>query len=613
MALGSIDAAGIVSQLMEIERQPLAALEKRKSAAQNAVTTLTKLKTAVDQLQAAAAKLAQPTGVARYLATSSHEAVATASVSGTGSVGALTFRVVRLAAAAGTRSATVADRSTEVTTAQRLAVGAGTQALGVASVRAADTAATGSYQVTTKAATGSGVQLQGKGLPGVPVTVTAGDNQFTMLVDGQFKQVSIEPGTYADESAVQVAVQAAVTAAGIDAAVSIDDGALTFTGGAVTSLGLVAGGPAALGLDAATVTGGASVAVNGSVTAIADTVTSGAVTVAAGAGELTLNLSGAIRDGSTTVKVVDTGDRSLGAVAQAIAGANAGVSASAVNTGSGWLLQLNSNVTGTDGNVAIDLSAFTLGGWESTGAATNALIEIGSGDGAYTVEASGNTFTDVLSGVTITVKAVSDDPVTISVAQNHAALADDVAALVSQVNAILGQIKSATAYTVETGTGGPLVGDSSIRRLAAELTSALSGVVGSYADGRVPGSYGIELNKDGTFTFDKAKFTAALDADPALANELLVGTAGAPGVGARIEALSRELVHWERGLLTNTTKSAQDRVTRFTKQIERLEDRLSVREVNMMRQWASLQTLLANMENQNSWLSNALAGLSASA
>ena len=68
-----------------------------------------------------------------------------------------------------------------------------------------------------------------------------------------------------------------------------------------------------------------------------------------------------------------------------------------------------------------------------------------------------------------------------------------------------------------------------------------------------------------------------------------------------------------RGAVAQAGLAAADELKELRKQIERLEDRLSVREVNMMRQWASLQTLLANMENQNSWLSNALAGLSASA
>ncbi|HWL44709.1 MAG TPA: flagellar filament capping protein FliD [Ilumatobacter sp.] len=612
MNLGGIDAQSIVSQLMALERQPLNALNTRKQSAQTAVNTLNALKTAITSIQTAAGKLATSGGVARYAATVSNPDAIAANVTGTAGAGSLTFQVLSLAGSAATRSGTVANQNVPITAAARLAVAAGTQAMGISSVRAADTTATGSYGVTTTAAAGAGVQLVAKAAVDAPVTITAGDNAFTMLVDGQFRAVTIDAGTYTDASAVAAAVQSAVTAAGIDATVGVESGALSFTGGAVTSLGIVAGGSAlgALGLSSgATVVGGAAVEINGSVTAVDASVASGTLTVAAGTSTLDLNLGGAIQTGQATVKVVDTGDQSLAAVASAISAANGGVSASAVNTGSGWLLQLGSNVTGTDGNLAIDLDVLTLSGWQSTGSAANAVIQVGEGPGAYTVEAQGNTFTDLISGVTLTAKAVTTGPVTVTVGQNNAAVADDVEALVNQVNSVLGQIKTATAWNPATKTGGPLLGDSSIRRLAAELTSALSGVVGDVATGRVPGTYGIDLQKDGTFAFDKAKFSAALDADPALAGELLSGSDTVPGVASRLDKLAAELVHWEQGLLTTTTKAAESRITRFTEQIERLEDRLAIRETNMARQWSALQSLLAQMQNQGTWLESQLATL----
>lgn len=613
MTVGSIDVDSIVKQLMAIERQPLTVLNSRKATAQTAVNTLNTIKTAVSSIQTAAAKLGTSSAVARYTATSSNPDAVAARVTGTAGAGSLTFRVISLAGSAATRSGTVADGTVQVTDALRLAVAAGTSAQGISSIRASDTTSTGTYSLRTTAAVGSGVQLVGRTTPGVPMTVTGGDNSFTMLVNGAFTEVTIAPGTYGDASEVASAVQAAVTAAGLDVTVGLDGGALSFTGGgSVTSLGVASGGSALTGLGLAgglNVTGGAGVESNGATTAIAASVASGPVTIAAGGTAFDLNLAGPLTTGQNTVKVVDTGDRSLSAVASAISSASAGVSASAVNTGSGWLLQLGSNVSGTGGNIGIDMSALTLTGWADTGTAQNAVIQVGDGPGAYTVTAQGNTFTDVVAGVTITARQVTADPVTISVERNNSAVVDDVAALVSSVNHVLAQIKNATRWDPSTKTGGPLLGDSAVRRLAADVNSALSGIVGDYASGHVPGAYGIELQKDGTFKFDTAKFTAALEANPALADELLVGTTAAPGVAARLDKLSTELVHWETGLLTNTTKSAQDRITRFNEQIDRLTDRLQIRETNMYRQWASLSSMLGQMQNQGTWLQGQLANL----
>ncbi len=93
-----------------------------------------------------------------------------------------------------------------------------------------------------------------------------------------------------------------------------------------------------------------------------------------------------------------TGDRSLASVAAAINGANAGANAAAIKVADGaWILQLSSSRSGTDNAMALDATVFAgVGGLLQTSGAQDAQITIGTGPGAYSVAASGNTFTDVL-------------------------------------------------------------------------------------------------------------------------------------------------------------------------------------------------------------------------
>ena len=85
----------------------------------------------------------------------------------------------------------------------------------------------------------------------------------------------------------------------------------------------------------------------------------------------------------------------------------------------------------------------------------------------------------------------------------------------------------------------------------------------------------------------------------------------APGIAGRVAEVADRMTRADVGILDTAGDAAARRVDGFNDQIERFEDRLFVRETNMRRQWANLQTLLANLQNQGTWLSGQLAGLNA--
>ena len=262
--------------------------------------------------------------------------------------------------------------------------------------------------------------------------------------------------------------------------------------------------------------------VDGTTTTVAHAEAGQAVAVGTGSGTLDVTLSGGLRVGDTTVKTVSTGTRSLADVAAAINGANGGVSAAAVKVSDGaWRLQLSSRTTGDAGRIAVDTSIFTgLGGMIESSAAQNAQITIGSGPGAYQVEAAGNTFSNVMGGISLTAKSVSATAVTVDVTRNDDSVATDIANLIGAANTIIADIKVQTRFDSTTGTSGVLAGNSAIRRLADQVRSALGaqveGLAGTATNG-LSSALGIQLTREGSFTFDKSKFLAVLADDPAAA------------------------------------------------------------------------------------------------
>lgn len=520
MEIAGIDAASIVDQLMEIERFPLNALETRKTAAQTAADAIARITSSVRAYLGAAEKLSGLSKFDRTSSTVSLPDLVSATTGPNATTGSLTFTVDRLARAQGLRTSnTVASDSVAITSDSLLAVAAGTNQLGVASVRAGTGLAAGTVELTVSQAS-TAASATGTSALAASTVIDGTNDSLDLTVNGVAHTITLAAGTY-DQAGLAGAVQSALDTAGVAATASVSGGSLVLattregsaadlqvTGGtALTPLGLSVDASAHVGTDGV-------FDVGGTLTTVTSIEAGGSVAVDTGAGTLDVTLAGGMRVASRTVDIVDVGGGSLAEVTNAINGAKNGVSAAAVKVADGqWLLQLNATATGVDGQISIDSAVFgAVGGTVETSAAENAQITIGSGAGAYSIESAGNTFTNVVGGVTLTAKKASTDLVTVTVARDDDAIAKDVAGLVSAANDLLGIIKVQTRTDPAAGTKGALAGNATIRALADQIRSALADSVSGL--GYLPYEVGIERDRSGGITFDQDKFLETLRNDP---------------------------------------------------------------------------------------------------
>ncbi|WP_420452518.1 flagellar filament capping protein FliD [Ilumatobacter sp.] len=528
MNIGGLDANQIVTDLMQIERIPLAALEARKTKAQEASRAIGALRSSMEAFRLTSLKLATSSAFGRHTTSVSDPAAVTATVTSTASVGSLTFTVQQLASNHGLRSSgTVAARNLPVTTQQTIAFSSNTRQLGIASVRAGAGLGAGSHQLSVVQESDP-ARLTATTAAAAVTTITAANDTVSLQVDGVAVDLTLSAGSYtAAELAAHVDEQ--LRTQGIAASGSLDsDGRLRIAG---TSSGsgatlAVTGGTArtdlGLGLDSASGSDGI-IDVDGTRTTVTNATVGGTISVGTGSGSIDLTIGGPLRIGDAiTVTAVDVGTGSLEDVAAAITGSRAGVSAAAVRVdASDWRLQLGSTTSGSTGEIAIDATVFDrIGGLVESSAARNAVVTIGEGAGAYDVEASGNTFTDVLAGVSFTAKRTTGSPVTIGVARDDESLAGDMSKLVEAANKLLAEIKVQTRYDVANKTKGALADNSSIRRLADQIRQALGRPVDGVT-GILGSDIGIQSTRDGTFTFDRATFLTAMEERPAEVERLL--------------------------------------------------------------------------------------------
>ena len=318
-----------------------------------------------------------------------------------------------------------------------------------------------------------------------------------------------------------------------------------------------------------------------------------------------------IRDANgVTVGSVTPASGSLSDVVAAINGASAttGVKAVAVQVApSVYRLQLSSTTVGAQSAFSVnDEFAASAGIGVSLQAATDAVVHIGPAVGGYDVTSSSNTFSGVMPGVTFTVTKPDVD-VTISTARDSGALADKVQAFVDAANAALAEVARQTGYDATAKKGGPLLGDAGVRSLQSNTLSNVSQSVvlaaGPPATSVSPAVAGIETDRNGKLTFDRAAFLSLLASDPAQAKTVTQAVAG------RVATVAAGASDKATGTITNAIQGRNDLVKELTDRIAGWDDRLALREATLKRTFSAMEVTLSGLKSQSSWLAGQIASL----
>jgi flagellar hook-associated protein 2 len=226
----------------------------------------------------------------------------------------------------------------------------------------------------------------------------------------------------------------------------------------------------------------------------------------------------------------------------------------------------------------------------------------------------------VLAGTTFTVSKAGESA-SISVTSNPSAVTTAVNALVSAANSTLKVIASyATASGDDADTDGILAGDYSMKQLKSSVLDAVTQAVG----GKSAASAGLEVDRYGAITFNSTTFTAALKANPAGIQAIFQGAVGAgtdnvadtvddvastDGIAARLAVLAADASDKVNGSLTVMAKGQTDRAKDLKAQISDWDTRLALRQSTLTAKFTAMESALATLSSQGSWLSSQIDGL----
>jgi flagellar hook-associated protein 2 len=315
-----------------------------------------------------------------------------------------------------------------------------------------------------------------------------------------------------------------------------------------------------------------------------------------------------IKVGSTTTTIPVGGTGTLDDAVKAINASDVKVTASTVQVAPGqYALQLTADESG----LAASFEASAGSGFKVTSQGADAKLTVGTTADALQISSPTNTFTGLLSGLTLTVSK-PENGVTIGVAADPQAIAGKVKTLVDAINSALSGIDTYSA--ADGGATAVLKGDSGLMNLSSRLLTAVSDAVG----GSSPVGANIQLNKDGTVRFDETEFVKQLKADPALVQRLVSGvpasggTAAVQGVAQRVLDLAKSATDTTTGTLVTLAKGRDELAKDIQERIDDWDLRLAMRKETLSRQFTAMETALSSMKNQSTWLAGQLNSLPSS-
>lgn len=260
-----------------------------------------------------------------------------------------------------------------------------------------------------------------------------------------------------------------------------------------------------------------------------------ATSTAIGSGTLTIQF-GTYSGGAFTLNpdkaaqtiAIDAGQSSLAGVRDALNAANAGVSASIVNDGSGNRLVIASKDSGAANALKITVADDDLANTDNAGlsqlaydaatggttnlaqtvTAQNAVVVI---DG-ISISKPSNAISDAIEGVTLNLlKPNTPSTATLTVSRDTAGVQASVESFVKAYNDLQKTVADLSKYDPATRKSSTLTGDATVRSVQTQLRAVFNATLPTAGGGlSALSDIGIAFQKDGTLKLDSTKLNAVL-------------------------------------------------------------------------------------------------------
>jgi flagellar hook-associated protein 2 len=316
--------------------------------------------------------------------------------------------------------------------------------------------------------------------------------------------------------------------------------------------------------------------------------------------------------GATAVDIDVTATDTLADVRDKINAAGGGVTAMIMTDATGSRLLMRSNTTGA-------ASAFRTSGMAafaydpSAGVTTMTKTETAA-DAVATVNglpvtSASNTLANVVDGLTMTLTAPTTAPLTVTVATDTTALKKLITDFAAAYTAVNKLIADDTKYDPVGKVGGILQGDSAATGVQRQLRTLIGQVSGASAAFPRLSDIGLQLQADGSMNVKDSTLSNALnnvaELKKAFSNSDVLDPSQ-DGFGKRFRVITGALLGID-GALTTRADGLAKQLQRNQKDQDNLNVRLDGIEARMRAQYTALDTVMAQLNGQSSYITQQLA------
>jgi flagellar hook-associated protein 2 len=295
--------------------------------------------------------------------------------------------------------------------------------------------------------------------------------------------------------------------------------------------------------------------------------------------------------------------------------AGSGVQASLLNTGAAGapLTIVVQGKSGLDNAITLASDKPAQLGFTELTPAANARFKVNG----LTIERPSNTVTDAIEGLSLDLRSVTQNAVTVSTKPDPTAVLENVRTFVATYNAVSDFLRKATGPKIKDDpVAGSLQNDSAARSISSRLRAAVMAEYNAQPSAVTRlSTLGITFDRNGTLTFDdESRFTAAFEEMPEDVIKLLSNGAPTPyvtsglqsGVAGDIAVMSYQMASTARGTLPAMTKGYEDMLARVEKKQTALDRYVERITANYENQFTALNSALAAFKSTSAQLEKSL-------
>jgi len=293
----------------------------------------------------------------------------------------------------------------------------------------------------------------------------------------------------------------------------------------------------------------------------------------------------------------------LQSVAERINDLNSGVTASVLNDGIGFRLQLVVDQTGAANEILLDAanSGFA---FEEISSARDALLVVGGQDGnpgsGVLISSTTNDFSDVINGVDLTVAASSETAIDVTVAKSDEDLIALVESFVDSYNTIRSDLDSFTDFNAEDFTTGLLFGTNEALRVDTQLSRIVTDRFFGVGSFQSLEEIGLSVNDQGELELDTTQLQEAFTDDAQSLQTFFTDETN--GIVAKFDAAIESLAGADNGLLTNRNDALQNTIDQNLERITQFNESLDRQREVLLLQFFQLEQVIAGLQSSQTAL-----------